>query len=176
MLARFGRLNQNHYPTMFGVVGVVRDAACRDLWYRVQLPVRPNGAVGYVAAVDLRLSAVRTRIDVDVTAAQLTLFRSGRRLLTATVAIGASATPTPLGRYYVNQRLIPDDAKGPFGPAAIGISAFSPVLTGWAQGGRSRSTARTSRGRSAGPCRTAASAFRSRPPARVRPRRRRALL
>jgi len=35
----------------------------------------------------------------------------------------------------VNQRLVPTDTSGPFGPGAIGISAFSPVLTGWAQGG-----------------------------------------
>jgi lipoprotein-anchoring transpeptidase ErfK/SrfK len=30
---------------------------------------------------------------------------------------------------------MPEDAGGPYGPGAIGISAFSPVLTGWAQGG-----------------------------------------
>jgi lipoprotein-anchoring transpeptidase ErfK/SrfK len=35
----------------------------------------------------------------------------------------------------VNQRLIPSDTSGPFGPGAIGISAFSDVLTGWTQGG-----------------------------------------
>ena len=35
----------------------------------------------------------------------------------------------------MNQRLIPSDASGPFGPAAIGISAYSTVLTGWTQGG-----------------------------------------
>jgi lipoprotein-anchoring transpeptidase ErfK/SrfK len=35
----------------------------------------------------------------------------------------------------VNQRLIPSDPGGPFGPGAVGISAFSPVLTGWTQGG-----------------------------------------
>jgi lipoprotein-anchoring transpeptidase ErfK/SrfK len=35
----------------------------------------------------------------------------------------------------VNQRLIPDDPSGPFGPGAVGISAFSDVLTGWTQGG-----------------------------------------
>ena len=52
-----------------------------------------------------------------------------------TVAVGSSATPTPTGSYYVNQRLIPTDTSGPFGPGAIGISAFSNVLTGWAQGG-----------------------------------------
>ncbi len=51
------------------------------------------------------------------------------------MAVGSAATPTPTGRYYVNQRLIPTDATGPFGPAAIGISAYSTVLTGWTQGG-----------------------------------------
>ena len=56
-------------------------------------------------------------------------------MLATTAAVGAAATPTPTGRYYVNQRLIPDDPGGPFGPGAIGISAFSNVLTGWTQGG-----------------------------------------
>jgi lipoprotein-anchoring transpeptidase ErfK/SrfK len=35
----------------------------------------------------------------------------------------------------VNQRLLPRDTSGPYGPAAIGVSAFSNVLTGWTQGG-----------------------------------------
>ena len=56
-------------------------------------------------------------------------------MLSSRAAVGSSATPTPLGRYYVNQRLVPSDTAGPFGPGAVGISAFSPVLTGWAQGG-----------------------------------------
>ena len=30
---------------------------------------------------------------------------------------------------------MPADPSGPFGPGAIGISAFSEVLTGWTQGG-----------------------------------------
>ena len=36
----------------------------------------------------------------------------------------------------MNQRLVPaSGAAGPYGPAALGVSAFSNVLTGWAQGG-----------------------------------------
>jgi lipoprotein-anchoring transpeptidase ErfK/SrfK len=35
----------------------------------------------------------------------------------------------------VNQRIRVTDRSGPFGPAALGISAFSPVLTNWPQGG-----------------------------------------
>jgi lipoprotein-anchoring transpeptidase ErfK/SrfK len=125
----------NGYPTYFGVVGKRLGADCRTRWYRVQLPIRPNGITAWVRAVDLRLSPVDLRIEVDLSRRTLTLFRSGSRLLTATVAVGSSATPTPVGRYYVNQRLVPTDPAGPYGPGAIGISAFSPVLTGWTQGG-----------------------------------------
>jgi lipoprotein-anchoring transpeptidase ErfK/SrfK len=57
------------------------------------------------------------------------------RELVATVAVGSPSTPTPTGRFYVNQRLVPTDTHRPFGPGAIGISAFSNVLTGWTQGG-----------------------------------------
>lgn len=134
-LRRFGRININGVPTVFGVRGAVLDARCRARWYRVQLPMRPNGIVGYVRARDVRLGSVRTRIIVDVSARRLMFFRNGRKVLESPVAVGSSATPTPTGRFYVNQRLIPTDRSGPFGPGAIGISAFSEVLTGWAQGG-----------------------------------------
>src|SRR6478672_1847576 len=45
LIARFGRENVNGYPTYFGVLGKRVGTDCRALWYRVQLPIRPNGAV-----------------------------------------------------------------------------------------------------------------------------------
>ena len=134
-LAAFGRENVNGVPTVFSVRGARIDRTCRPAWYRVQLPIRPNGVTGWVRATDVTVATVHTRIDVDLSTRRLTLFRSGRRVLTATVAIGSSATPTPTGSFYVNQRLVPDDTSGPYGPGAVGISAFSNVLTGWTQGG-----------------------------------------
>ena len=133
--ARFGKKNVNGYQTLFGVVGMVVDGNCAPRWYRVQLPIRPNGATGYVEASAVTLAAVDTRIEVDLSQRRLTFFQDGRPTLTATVAVGSPATPTPTGTYYVNQRLVPADPNGPYGPGAIGISAFSNVLTGWAQGG-----------------------------------------
>jgi lipoprotein-anchoring transpeptidase ErfK/SrfK len=131
-LARFGPINQNGVPTVLGVLG---RAQCDGDWLRVQLPKRPNGSLGWVRARDVELERVRTRIEVDLSARRVTLLRAGRQLLVAPAAIGAADTPTPTGSYYVDQRLVAPDPKGPFGPAAIGISAFSPVLQHWAQGG-----------------------------------------
>ncbi len=133
--ASFGRLNRNRYPTIFRVLAAVRRRDCRATWYRVQLPVRPNGVTGFVRAGAVGVGRVRTRIRVDVSARRLTLFRNGRPVLRTTVAVGSRATPTPTGSYYVNQRLIPANTSGPYGPGALGISAYSYVLRDWAQGG-----------------------------------------
>ncbi|HSD79522.1 MAG TPA: L,D-transpeptidase [Solirubrobacteraceae bacterium] len=133
--ARFGRLNVNRFPTVFRVLAALRAGDCRARWYRVQLPIKPNGVTGYVRAAAVSTGRVRSRVLVDLSARRLTLFRSGRPVLRTKVAVGSPATPTPTGRYYVNQRLIPADPSGPFGPGAIGISAYSTVLTGWVQGG-----------------------------------------
>jgi len=133
--ARFGRMNQNGVPTIFAIRGVRVDRHCRPARYLVQVPRRPNGVTGWVVARQVSVVPIHTRIVVDLSQKRVTLFRSGRRVLSSTAAIGSSATPTPTGSFYVNQRLIPTDPKGPFGPGAVGISAFSNVLTGWTQGG-----------------------------------------
>jgi hypothetical protein len=134
-LARFGPINVNGVPTVLGVLGVRRDAECTPTWFRVQLPVKPNGTAGWVRVRDVRLHRVTTRILVDLSDRRVTLYRDGDRVLEARAAIGKPGTPTPTGRYYVNQRLRAPDPGGPFGPAAVGISAFSPTLQGWVQGG-----------------------------------------
>jgi hypothetical protein len=135
VVARFGEHNVNGYPTVFGVVGETIGRSCDGRWYRVQLPIRPNGSVAWVRARMLVVEPVRTRIVVDLSERRLWLYRSGRLVLRAPVGVGSPATPTPTGRFYVNQRLVSDDRAGPFGPAALGVSAFSPVLTWWPQGG-----------------------------------------
>jgi hypothetical protein len=134
-IASFGVRNENGHATVLGVIGEVVDADCRPAWYHVQLPIKPNGAMGYVRATDLSLRSVETRIVVDLSERRVTLFRRGRPVLHTSAAVGAPGTPTPTGRYFVNQRIVAADASGPWGPGAIGISAFSLVLTGWAQGG-----------------------------------------
>jgi lipoprotein-anchoring transpeptidase ErfK/SrfK len=133
--ARFGRLNVNRVPTIFSIRGARVGADCRARFYLVQVPRRPNGVTGWVPRGQVKVEWVRTRILVDLSDRRVTLYRRGKRVLTAPAAIGSRATPTPTGSFYVNQRLIPYDKSGPFGPGAVGISAFSNVLTGWTQGG-----------------------------------------
>ena len=135
VIARFDTYNENAFPTLFSVRARKLDAHCRASWYLVQLPLRPNGRTAWVAARRVRLASVTTRIDVDLSKRRLRLYVSGREDLTTRAGIGARGTPTPVGRFYVNQILVPAMPFGPFGPAAFGVSAFSPALANWAQGG-----------------------------------------
>ncbi|HSS74630.1 MAG TPA: L,D-transpeptidase [Gaiellaceae bacterium] len=134
-LKRFAKLNENGYPTTFGLVGAVLTRTCAASWYRVKLPMRPNGIIGYVRPADVLVHRVTAWIDIDLSARQLRFFTGRKLLLKTPVAVGSPATPTPVGRFYVNQRIIATNPSGPYGPAALGVSAFSNVLTGWAQGG-----------------------------------------
>jgi hypothetical protein len=135
LIETFGRVNVNGYPTVFGVLAEVVDRHCRATHYRVQLPVRPNGTIGYVRARSLSIYPVRARLEVDLSERRIHVFRDGRHVRSVITAVGSESTPTPTGRYYVNQRLRAGDPTGPYGFGGIGISAFSPVLVYWPQGG-----------------------------------------
>jgi hypothetical protein len=133
--AHFLRVNANGARTVFSIRDAVFDSQCRPAWYHVQLPRKPNGVTGYVKARSVLVGIVRTRIVVDLSAKLLTFYRDGHRVLRVPIGIGSPSTPTPRGDFYVNQRVVAADPKGPFGPSALGISAFSEVLTDWTQGG-----------------------------------------
>jgi hypothetical protein len=52
------------------------------------------GVEGWVRAADVELAKVRTRLEVDLSARRVTLFRDGRPVLETVGAIGSRATPT----------------------------------------------------------------------------------
>ena len=92
-------------------------------------------AQGWVQARAVRRYTVDVRIVVDLSDRLITVYRDGDVLVRTRTAIGRPETPTPTGSYYVNQRLLAADPGGPWGPGGIGISAFSPTLVDWPQGG-----------------------------------------
>jgi lipoprotein-anchoring transpeptidase ErfK/SrfK len=136
VVAEVASTTPNGFPQVLGILAAHRGRTCGVDWYRVQLPILPNGSTGWVRVWTVKAFAVRSRIVVDITQRRLQLFRSGRQVMSAPVAVGASATPTPTGRYVVNERYVLPDASGPFGAAALGISAHSDALARvWVQDG-----------------------------------------
>jgi len=104
-------------------------------WYRVRYAHWPNGSTGWIRARDVHTSRLHTRILIDESRHQLWLYKRGRVVLKTPAAIGKPSTPTPVGTFFVTQRFVVTNPYGPYGPRAIGISAFSDVLRTWTDGG-----------------------------------------
>lgn len=100
-----------------------------DGWLRVVLPIRPNDTFGWIRAGRVTLASDPMRIVVSRAHRMLTLLRGGAPVARYRVAVGASATPTPGGLFYVTDRIATLDPSGPFGPYALGLSGYSNVLT-----------------------------------------------
>lgn len=134
---RIGRLTtrtQDHTDELVGVLAQRRSQG--RTWLRVQLPFRPTGSTGWIprdAVGEIRVTDLWLRIDRR--ARQARLIRGGRLVWHAPIGIGKRATPTPAGRFYVRDRIVPKDPRGMYGPVAFGTSARSRVLTDWPGGG-----------------------------------------
>jgi lipoprotein-anchoring transpeptidase ErfK/SrfK len=97
-------------------------------WVHVLLPVRPNGTTGWVKTNAVTLQPDPYRIMVALGAHQLTVFNGDTVLLQDTVAVGAAATPTPTGTYYLRVLLKAPDPTTVYGPYAYGLSGHSDAL------------------------------------------------
>jgi hypothetical protein len=120
--------------TGFGSARALLVVAEDDEWLQVALPVRPNGSTGWVRRADVELRTIDESIVIDLAARTLTLLDGDSEVLTTPVAIGADENPTPTGEFYVVDKLDTGDPGGPYGQFALGLSAFSDVLTEFAGG------------------------------------------
>lgn len=121
-------------PEVYLVIGARTDDSGRQ-WRRVRLPGRPNGRTGWVLREHLGPAhVVRTYLLIDRKRLRATLYRGRRVVFSAPVGIGARATPTPAGRFWIRERLRLSQPGGLYGPYAFGTSGYS-VLSEWPGGG-----------------------------------------
>jgi lipoprotein-anchoring transpeptidase ErfK/SrfK len=106
-------------------------------WYRVRLPIRPNGTKGWVPADALsELQPLDTWLKISTSAFTATLIKGGKKVFSARVGVGQPQWATPKGQFYVRSKLTGYGSAGSFyGPVAFGTSATSDTLTDWPGGG-----------------------------------------
>jgi lipoprotein-anchoring transpeptidase ErfK/SrfK len=130
---RLPKVNINGYPQLV-LVNTVKEVS-GTTWYRVSVAVRPNGSNGWVPEGSLAFYQTTSRIDINLTTRRLTVYVRGAARGSFAIGIGEPRYPTPLGAYFINQKLTPSSPGGPYGVLALGISAFQPKLANWPQGG-----------------------------------------
>jgi len=96
-------------------------------WLRVRLPGRPNGHTGWIRSSNTRRTATGWRLALDLSERRLTVYRDGRAKRRFPVIVGNPWTPTPRGRFFVEEAVAlgSQDAGNPF---ALATSARSNVL------------------------------------------------
>jgi len=112
-----------------------RHEASGRVWLKVRLTSLPNGQIGWIPrnAVGGQQS-VETKLLVDTKKFSAELIVGGRAVLKVPVGVGQAISPTPLGEFYVRNKLT--RYRSPFyGPLAFGTSARSNTLTDWPAGG-----------------------------------------
>jgi len=114
---------------------LVTDQSSRPGWLSVLLPIRPNGASGWIKASDVTLGSSDYEIRIEIGARKLTLLKLGRPVLESGIVVGADKTPTPPGRFYVTDPLdLHSQPNAGYGVFALGISGYSEVLTSFKGG------------------------------------------
>lgn len=116
------------------IVGAKRRAG--EAWYRVFLPLRPNGSSAWVRGSDISVRRIDRRIEVDLSERVLRYFVHDELEDRLRVGVGTEATPTGTGTFYVWVKIRYSSPYQPYGIAALGLSGFSPVLSDWPGGGR----------------------------------------
>jgi lipoprotein-anchoring transpeptidase ErfK/SrfK len=116
------------------IVAWVEEVSPDGRWGRVELPYTWPRREGWIRLAGLERDATRVRVEVDLSAHLVTVRKFGKVLFRAPGATGAPSSPTPVGEYFVPDR-VPFSAGSYLGSFAFGISGIQPRLpAGWSGG------------------------------------------
>ncbi len=112
-----------HVRTVLPVLGY----AIGDSWVHVRLPGRPSGHKGWIRTWQTRRASTEWHLSLELSTRRVTVYRDGRTERRFRAVVGKPSTPTPRGRFFIEEvlELSPQDPGAPF---ALATSARSQVL------------------------------------------------
>ena len=96
-------------------------------WLDVMLPGRPNSSTGWIAQQGTRRASTPWSLRVDLGRRRVSAYWHGRLLRSFAAVVGKPSTPTPSGRFFVEETVQMRRGE-PGGPYALTLSARSDVL------------------------------------------------
>lgn len=118
-----------YYSSPLTLMAIEDGDVAGTTWYQVLLPAKPNGQTGWVRASDVSVTSTHTAIRVYLAEHELDLVVDGTVTMTEPVAVGAPATPTPLGTFYITDPIdLSADPSSVYGSYALGLSGYSEAL------------------------------------------------
>jgi lipoprotein-anchoring transpeptidase ErfK/SrfK len=95
-------------------------------WLHVRLPGRPNGTAGWIERSGTKLEYTPWRIVVSTARRRVFVYDAGRIARSFAAVVGAPATPTPKGQFFVEEN-VAEPPSFPGAPYALALSARSNV-------------------------------------------------
>jgi hypothetical protein len=119
--------------TEYGSWQAVGVAETRGDWVGVISTALPNGVLGWVPRKELNLREVDWSILISLGARTLVLRHDGEVVRRVRVGIGASDSPTPVGRYVVTDHIDPVEyGSSGYGCCILALSGHQPhPPAGW---------------------------------------------
>jgi lipoprotein-anchoring transpeptidase ErfK/SrfK len=130
VVARIGTRTSFGSPTRLSVAGT------RGNWVSVITTELPNGVHAYVQRARIGLSRHAYTLEIDLSRRVATVWRWGDQVRRFRVAIGAAATPTPVGVFSITDKLR-DFMPWAYGCCVLALSGHQPNLpSSWTGGNR----------------------------------------
>lgn len=97
-------------------------------WMKVLITARPNHTTGWVKADDVTIAATDYRMELDLSTYHLKVFKGPEVFVETDVVIGKDSTPTPLGRFFVTEKIKNQSDTGVYGAWILPVNGYSEVL------------------------------------------------
>ncbi|MCX6506494.1 MAG: L,D-transpeptidase [Actinobacteria bacterium] len=115
-------------PTYYKNPLVVEVLENQGDYMKVLITARPNHTTGWVKADDVTIAATEYRMELDLSTFHLKVFKGPDVFVETDVVIGKDSTPTPLGHFYVTEKIKNSSDTGVYGAWILPINGYSEVL------------------------------------------------
>ncbi|MGN6870622.1 MAG: L,D-transpeptidase [Solirubrobacteraceae bacterium] len=134
---RVGRLTwytPDGFPSVYLLLRTHLDTSGRE-WVKLRIPGRPNGRTGWVQRSALGpFHLNHLLVVVNRERMRMYFYSRGHRIWNAPVGVGKPSTPTPAGRFWIDERFTITNPSSGYYPYAFGTTDYS-TLTEWPHGG-----------------------------------------
>jgi lipoprotein-anchoring transpeptidase ErfK/SrfK len=115
-------------PTYYKNPLVVEVLENQGDYMKVLITARPNHTTGWIKADDVTIAATDFRMELDLSTFHLKVFRGAELFVETDVVIGKDSTPTPVGHYFVTEKIKNSSDTGVYGAWILPTNAYSEVL------------------------------------------------
>ena len=97
-------------------------------WLKVLIQARPNHTEGWVKASDVDVTSTTYKMELSLADRHLTVYDGDTVVAETDVVIGKDTTPTPVGSFYLSEKIQQKNPGGAYGPWILSTNGYSEAL------------------------------------------------